>query len=378
MTAPDRWTLSRALNVDVILNDGTKDTYLTPLVRSVTWSGDNQQATRKLDVAFTNTIDGKKRHFDIAKGDEIRFIENGAELFRGVIFADSIDIRGSASLTAYDENIYLTKNKDSRKLVGKTASSFIKSVCKDFGIPVGDVEDTGYVIPSLILRDKTIYEMFIIALTVTHKHNGRKFSLASKGGKLVLFERKKQVTRWLLEKGVNILDASYSQNIEDMRTKVKVVGTVKGAKTEISAEAKDSKLIAKFGIMQHLESASGDVTASSIQQLAKQLLSQLGTIKDEARLRGLGVSEVISGTAVYVYEPMTGIQGGYYVSSDSHTWESGAHTMDVTLSATDDIPRMEYEPPNEEKPSKAKTTGKRKAKEPAIVGLVLGAKGVGK
>ncbi|MNP82557.1 hypothetical protein D3C76_1812330 [compost metagenome] len=41
-------------------------------------------------------------------------------------------------------------------------------------------------------------------------------------------------------------------------------------------------------------------------------------------------------------ESVTGILGGYYVSADEHKFESGSHTMSLTLSATDDIPKMEY------------------------------------
>lgn len=145
----------------------------------------------------------------------------------------------------------------------------------------------------------------------------------------------------MLENGVNVLDASYSQSIEETKTQIKVVGG-DAAKKEISAAAKDGELIRRFGVMQHLEKPEQSMTKSQMEQRAKQLLADLGTIEDQARIDCLGIPEVISGSCVYVKETVTGILGGYYVSADDHRFERGNHTMSLTLSATDDIPKMEY------------------------------------
>lgn len=358
-----------AMDISVSVGIDGQRVVIDELVNSVTWSGDTQQASRKLDVKISNTINGRSRALNIQKGSEIRFTSKGEELFRGMIFADKLDSSGQMSITAYDENIFLTKNKDSKKFVKKTATAIIKSLCSEFGIAVGNVVDTGYIIPKLILRDKTLWEMMVTALTVTYHQTGRKYFIFAKGGKLNVSARKDVVAKINLETGLNILDASYSASIEEMRTKVKVVGEVKSGKDskgnetkkEISATAKDDKLITKFGLMQHMENMSGDVTKSQIEQRAKELLKQLAVITDEATLNCLGVDEVTSGGAVYAYEPMTGIQGGFYVSSDSHTWQSGNHTMNISLTATDDVPLMEYDPPSEESSTTKKSTTTKKS-----------------
>jgi hypothetical protein len=318
------------------------NTDITPVVQSVEWSGDVMQACRTLNVTLTNTLDGIKRLFTFEKGREIRFYNAGVELFRGVIFADEISSDGTHSITAYDENIYLTKSIDSRKFVKMKASDIVKRLCSDFGIPVGSIADTGYVIPKLILRDKTLYDMIITALTETKKHTGRRFILLNKGGKLVLQERKAQVTQFVIENGVNIISARYSQSIEDLKTQVKVVGG-DDEKNPIVATVKNDALIKKFGIMQHLENADSELKKSQIEQLARQLLKERGTIDDEASVEAIGIDSVIAGTSVYVKEPLTGIMGGYYVITDSHRYENGTHTMSITLSATDELPTLEYE-----------------------------------
>jgi hypothetical protein len=330
---------------NVIYQDDHEAVYLDPIVKSIRWSGDVKQAARKLVVELTNTDQLRDRLVSLEKGNELRLlIGDQKELFRGVIFADSMDSGGQMTLTAYDENIYLTKSKDSKIFREQKASEIIKRLCNEFSVPMGQIDDTGFVIPKLIYRDKTLFEMMVMSLTVSEKQNGQRFLLSSREGKLLLLARKEQTVKWVLENGVNIVNASYSQSIEEMKTQVKVTGG-DPKKKELSASVKDQELIKRYGVMQHLEKAKQDMTKSQIEQLAKQLLKDLATIDDEARVQCLGIDEVVAGSAVYVKEAITGIVGGYYVSSDEHSFGNGSHTMSLTLSATDDLPKMEYSEP---------------------------------
>jgi len=328
-----------------VIYDGT---YIDSLVKSVTWSGDIAQASRKLTVKLSNTLDGRTQALKFEHGKELRFISDNVELFVGPVFSFDIDHRGQMSVTAYDENTYLTRNQDTRIFRGKTASGIVKQLCSEFGIPTGTIADTGYVIPKLILRDKTLWEMMITALTYTRKQTGRRFFISSRGGKLHLLERKDQAVRFVIENGVNLLSASYSQSIEDMRTQVKVIGG-DPEKKPITITVKSADLVKRFGIMQHLENVDSDLTPSQIKQRANQLLTDLGTIDDDATVEALGIDEVYAGKAIYVFEPMTGITGSYYVQADTHMYEGGLHTMSLTLSATDELPELQYEEPVERK-----------------------------
>lgn len=326
----------------ITYKDDKQNVYLDPIVKSIGWSGDIKQAARKLVVEITNTGDLRDLHMKFEKGAELRLLlDEKQELFRGVLFADQMNPKGQMTLTAYDENIYLTKNKDTKIFRNQSASAIIKRLCNEFSIPTGEIHDTGYVIPKLVFRDKTLFEMMVMALTETQKQNGQHFWISSKEGKLQVLARKEQKGKWVLENGVNLLDASYSQSIEETRTQIKVVGG-DGKKKELSASAKDGALIKRFGVMQHLEKPEKDMTKSQMEQRAKQLLKDLSTIEDQAQIECLGIPDVVSGSCVYVKESVTGILGGYYVSADEHKFESGSHTMSLTLSATDDIPKMEY------------------------------------
>ncbi len=330
------------MNWNVIYKDANQNVYLDHIVKLIQWSGDIKQASRKLVVELSNTGDLRKLFMTFEKGAELRLILNEKqELFRGVLFADQINAKGQMTLTAYDDNIYLTKSKDTKIFRGQSASAIIKRLCNEFSVPTGEIHDTGYVIPKLVFREKTLFEMMVTALTETQKQNGQHFWITSKEGKLQLLARKEQEGKWVLENGVNLLDASYSQSIEDTRTQIKVIGG-DAKKKEISANVKDGELIKRFGVMQHLEKPEKEMTKSQMEQRAKQLLKDLSTIEDQARIDCLGIPDVVAGSCVYVKESITGILGGYYVSADEHRFQNGSHTMSLTLSATDDIPKMEY------------------------------------
>lgn len=333
--------------------------WIEPLVKSVQWSGDVAQPHRTLTVSFSNTHNAEDVRIAFELGKELRFYADGVGLFRGVIFSYDINDKGDATITAHDENVYLTKNVDTQKFVKMTAGSIVRALCKTFSILTGTIADTGYVIPKLILRNMTLWDMIVTALTETRKQNNRKFFVYSREGKLFLREKKDEVVRWMLEDGVNIISATRSQSIEEMRTAVKATGG--DDKKPVTFTAKDAGLIAKYGLMQHVETAESDATASQIQQLAKERLKELGQVAEDVSVTALGNTAVVAGAAVYAFEGMTDIVGGYYVNADTHRFESGLHTMDVTLSKTDDLPKLEYEDP-EKKAAAKKAQAKAKKK----------------
>ncbi|WP_028553153.1 XkdQ/YqbQ family protein [Paenibacillus sp. UNC451MF] len=331
------------MTIQILYND---DSYLDPIVNSITWSGDISQTHRKLEVSLSNTTNGTEQAVPIELGSELKLIADGMELFHGIIFQHQIDAQGKMSITAYDENIYLTKNTDTKKFINMTASAIIRELCSSFEIPIGDIADTKYVIPKLILRDKTLRDMMITALTETQKQTGERFLLSAKQGFLHLIKRGEKRTDWIIDSSTNLFGASYSQSIEDMHTQIRVIGGDED-KNPIGALVTSPSLGHKYGVMQHLEHANSDMNMSQIVQMAERLAQDLGKIKDEARVESIGNVEVTAGSAIYVRDPMTRIVGAFYVITDSHVFEKGSHRMSLTLSGDEGLPQIDYEQPNE-------------------------------
>ncbi|MFD1135575.1 XkdQ/YqbQ family protein [Paenibacillus urinalis] len=314
--------------------------YVDPIVQSVKWSGDIPLPYRTLIVTLSNTINGKTQAVTFELGKEIRFHVSGAEVFRGVIFSTTIDHSGRMSITAYDENVYLTKNSDTRKFTKMTATAIAKQLCQAFDISAGTFAASGYVIPKLTLRNMTLWDMLVTAFTVTHKQNGKRMYVYSRKGKFHMAERKDVAVRWILENGVNITGASRTQSIEETRTVVKVTGGDKDK--PLTATVKNDSAVKLYGTMQHTETADSDSNQSQINQLAAQKLKELSKPNEESTVTALGLVDVVTGSSVYVLEDMTKLIGGFYVTADTHTFENGTHLMDVRISKTDDLPQLDY------------------------------------
>lgn len=344
------------MSVKVAYYVGSKIYYLTPLVIGVSWSGDTTQAHRACQITLNNTTDGYTREVDVEVGRDIRLYKSsGEELFRGVIFESEMSSDGSQTISVKDYNYYLTKNSDTQVFINKKASDIVKFLCSLYGIKAGQIDNTGYVIPKMILRNMTIYDMIITALTETRKKTGKVFLLANEKGRLTLRARKNQVKRLIVKDSANLISASVSQSIEDMRNSVRHTG--KSGEDAPGVTVTDKASVSRYGMMREKKHES-ELEDAQLKPIATALLSELNKVKTESTVEAIGDTSVIAGAMIQVSEQMTGISGGFVVITDDHTFEpSGKHTMRLKVSKTLELAELEYEPPPEPEPEDDGTVG---------------------
>lgn len=323
---------------DVEIKVWLRDLDITDFVESATTEGHVEKPNRSFALSLMNTADGRSKAIKVNTGDAVKFYVDGVREFVGIVFDASIDESGKHTLTCYDRNIYLLKSNDTRAFRNKKASDIIKSLAKDFGIPLGTIEDTGYVIPTLILREHSLFDMMNKALVLTRKQTGKRFFLTSTDGKLQLKRHVNNINPWVIEAGANLISAGYSISVEETKTQVKVTGGKANKLTHSVKSVSSQKL---YGIMQHIEEMDEKATSSQVKQRAETLLKELNVINDQANIYAVGIIDVKTGSGIYVREPMTGIAGGYYVSSDIHTFTNGMHTMELEISKSLEMPNVE-------------------------------------
>lgn len=184
--------------------------------------------------------------------------------------------------------------------------------------------------------------MIITALTETRKQSGKRYTTRIKNGNLELIEKLNQTSQWVIEEGVNLMDASYDESIENTYTQVKVIG--KDSKgNEISVVQKNEEAQKLYGIMQEYVSQSNKVTQAEVNAIAAQRLKELSVLQKSGSIKTYGIEGVETGTGVYVIDNETGLVGGFYVESDSHKYSNGCHEMSLTLAWTDELPEIEYQ-----------------------------------
>lgn len=343
-----------------------KLTQMDGRVQDVTISGDINTCFRACAVTLNNATTLRKRDLTFKLGQELRVLWDGKVIFKGVMFKQSVDTSGNQSLSAYDYNVYLVKNSDSVTYKNKTATAITKELCAKFGIATGNIADTQHVINKFTVGGKTVFDIITVALTLTFRATGRKYRLISDGGKLSLIDVKKPTKAIVIENESNLMSASYSESIEDLKSKVKLTGGEE--KKPITVTESNATAAKEYGTMQHYEHMSDVKKESELRTLAKSLLAEMSVPAREFNVDAIGDNEVKSGVALAVNDSMTGIEGTFFVASDSHTYSAdGTHTMTLKLSRTQDVPQAEADkepkPPKPKKPKKKKKDVKADDKE---------------
>ena len=124
-------------------------------------------------------------------------------------------------ITAYDNGIYLSNNKDTFVYENKTVHDIFIDVCKRFGIKYSDVAKTSYKIPELTKSKTTAWDAILDAISQDFKATGTKYYVNSSKGVLSLIKRRENILQWVLETGGNIMSYTYKKSIEDIKTRLK-------------------------------------------------------------------------------------------------------------------------------------------------------------
>ncbi len=269
---------------------------------------------------------------DFCEGDPVRFSLDSETFFFGFVFDKSRSGRDDKiiKVTAYDQLFYL-KNKDSYFYSNKTASSLIRMIGEDFGLNLGDISNTQYVIKERSEQDKQLFDIIEYALDETLMATKKMFVLYDKGGRLTLSDIS-DMKLDILICAKTVSDFDYKSSISD--------GTYNKVKLSVSGEgerkiyiSKDSKNINSWGVLQYYKELD---TASSISPsaLADELLELYNGKKRTLKLKDvLGDTRVRPGSLLPVMLGLGDINLSNYlmVEQVSHTFAENMHTMDIKL-----------------------------------------------
>lgn len=122
--------------------------------------------------------------------------------------------------------------------------------------------------------------------------------------------------------GENLMDASYSESGENITNQVAIYDTSGKLKQTVTGDT-------TMGVMREIiiESSSRAESIAAANEMIRK-----NALKRNATVTNVGNAECISGNAVFVYEPFTGLYGKFYIASDVHTWRNGLYTNKLTLS----------------------------------------------
>ena len=318
-------------DINLILNRDGKTFDISELVESIKWKGRKGSAARSVSISLLD-CKGAQSGIDVTKGHQLIFSYKGKELFRGMIMSQQQSESFKMPITAYDNGIYLSNNKDTFVYENKTVHDIFIDVCKRFGIKYSDVAKTSYKIPELTKSKTTAWDAILDAISQDFKATGTKYYVNSSKGVLSLIKRRENILQWVLETGGNIMSYTYKKSIEDIKTRLKILSD----EDKVYAVKKNTELEKKIGIFQDIEKKDDDLSEAKLQEHIKETLKEISTPEISLSVEALGIPDVISGVGVYVIIDELGIKRTFYVDEDTHTFKGGSHTMNLTLNSVNE------------------------------------------
>ena len=317
------------------LKDVTKNKDITPFLTELTWSGDLNQAGRKLSFGIAYTTDKKDKswkNLTLELGDRVELIytddktKQQYKIFYGPIFLQN---RNSESFTmqfcAYDNLIYLAKSKMTSKYNNVKVSDIIINVCNTLGVTVGKLcEDCSKYNADFVADNMTGSEIIKKALDTVHAWTGWNYNayMSNDNGvqKLNVVRADTVIDNFKITDVTNLESASHSSSIEEMRNQIAIVDS----EGKITGYIKNDEDIKKYGLLQDV------YKIDEKQDTASKAKSMLTKVKENSSLNAIGNYKCISGFAVEVQEEQ--INGKFLIESDSHTIQNNVHKMSLTLS----------------------------------------------
>lgn len=234
---------------ELIVQNG--DTVYFPLVcEEINWETERYGSPGKL--TFKCVLDSQ---LQIEEGNPVRFRWNGENVFYGFIFKIEKEKEPILSVTAYDQLRYF-KNKETYMITGKTAGDVLNWIATDFNLQTGEIEDTGYVIPSLVEDGKTLFDIMQDCLDQTLLNTGEMYVLYDDFGSLTLKSIGNLVTNVLIdaETGENY---KFTSSIdENTYNKIKLVYDNKNTGQRDVYIAQDSSKMNDWGLLQYYDKLS--------------------------------------------------------------------------------------------------------------------------
>lgn len=289
----------------------------------VEWSGTDTQASR--GVTFTLPSNPYRSDFEknnIKLGDIVQLYDGKKRIFVGVVTSrEKAAEVGTATYVARDFMHYLLRSNATHKFKGMTAEAITRKVCREVGISTTSLPKTKYKIKKLYFQDQPIYDIIIKAFRKARIKTGRKYMPVMVGKFLSVIVKGKSCGV-CLEQSEDIISATYSDTTDNMVNLVKIYND----KMKMLGKVQHKSNVKKYGIYQANYTKEKDIKAKDAAR------SMLVGITKEASVEAIGNIKCVSGKSIQIHDKATGLSGWFYITSDTHIFENGVHTMQLELS----------------------------------------------
>ena len=313
--------------MELIIENDSKLYY--PVVQeSVKWTTERKGSPGKLTFKLI-----QDDALSISEGNAVVLRDDDTNIFYGFIFTITRDESKSVSVTAYDQLRYF-KNKATYQYT-KTASELLTAIASDFELNVGELDDTGYTIPSRLEDGNTLFDIVQTALDLTVENTGEMYVLYDDFGALRITAIENMAVGILIDSDT-AQSYDYESSIDNQTyNQIKLYYDNEDTGKREVYIAKDSEHINEWGLLQYYESIDeGENGTSKADSLLALYNAKTKSLKVK---KAIGDSRVRAGSMVAVQLSLGDItiNNWMLVESCEHEYKENEHWMDLKLRGGD-------------------------------------------
>ena len=278
---------------------------------------------------FTFTL-LKAGGISFVEGDVVRFSVDGTLVFYGWVFNKKKDRWGVIDVTCYDSLRYLKANA-SYRFYGQTASQILTQIAADFQIPLDEVQDTGYQIPTLMEENQSCLDIIETAIQQTLIHTGVIYVLYDSGKGLCLKKTEDMISDTMIGDGSLVTNYTYETDIDQQTyNSVKLAKANEQTGRADVVEVMDSETVGQWGLLRLYQTVDGETNLAQMQEQAQTMLKYHNRQLRSLKVDSLGVLGLRAGMMVLMkIKGLGDINLDQYVLLEkvTHTFEQEKHTM---------------------------------------------------
>lgn len=301
---------------------------------AITWEGSRLQVARRLQFSYVQEPrDPNLPNYVIECGDTIYgYDEEGNLQFQGNVYSIEKDVqRSTIVVTCYDNLFILCRSKTTRKFTSMTAEAITEAVCKELGIKVGKLAETGGKKVSFIAQEKTGYQIIMIAYTEAAKQiNAAKespedpdvlFHPVMNGDTLDVIKKGELIEEWEANQYANIENSRYKESIENMVNSVMITDE----QGNVTGYQQKEEWIKKYSMVQDVYKTNPNENTQEAITKIFQGPERSGTLEMTGDYRAKASYSIL------IHDLLTELTGKFWIKSDTHTFENGTHEMKLEI-----------------------------------------------
>lgn len=293
-----------------------------------------ERAMEKSSGKCSFNIDTNINKLNFSKGSTVSIKVNGKGMFFGYIFKTEFSDADSCSITAYDQTRYL-KNKYSYVFSGMTSGDIIQRIARDFGLRIGYIRPTGYIVPEKVNDNKALGDIIQDALDQTLIGTGNYYIIRDEFGYLCQRSLTELRTNLVIGDYSLLESYKYSEDIDgDTYNQIRLFKDNKDTGKREVYIAKDSNMINRWGLLQMYESVDENMNDAQAIEKAHLILNLKNRVLKSISLKALGDLRVDAGTGVYLQLtdiPQVTFNQEVVITKVTHTFDAMIHTMDLEV-----------------------------------------------